>query len=106
MEKQQMQGFERIAMIQQRFWEAGWRWKEETFPDGTVMIQFSPSNNNCAFLIGSSDNEERRYGWGRFKRLTSWTMAEQFLLDEVGIKSNIDQLREYKDHWRKEGCLR
>ena len=98
------QDFETIARIQRRFYLAGWRWQETTFAErDEVSIRFCPNDNPFAFNVGDkSENDERRYGWGRYPRLTAWQMAEEFLLDEY-IPNAIDKQRliEYKAKWFK-----
>lgn len=92
-----------VARIQRRFMQAGWRWQETIFKDYSPLntsVRFSPSQNCHAFDIGnSSDHDERRYGWGRMKRVDAWVDAEAFLLDEIGEPRDIERLREYKDKY-------
>jgi len=95
-----MSGFARVAALQAKFANKGWRWQETTFENGEVMIQFSPSANPHAFSIGNgSESREQEYGWGRFERLTAWENSYAFLILESGNPKCIERLRQYKAEW-------
>jgi len=82
--------FARVAGIQAKLAAAGWRWAEETFANGDVIIAFTLDPDRLAF-----DNDAP-YRWGRFTRLDAWARAYQFLVLELGPDDAIARLQEYK----------
>jgi len=92
-----------IAVIQEAFVRAGWRWYEETFDNGDVIIRFTLRKWCHAFNINKNDNysEDCKYGWGRYPRYDAWVMAYDFLLGEMGTVEEMKELRKYKEKYSK-----
>jgi len=67
----------KIAQIQSAIKKLGYQWQEHQFNDGfdEVFIEIAKDKDPSAI-----DRHKEDAGWGRFGRLTAWTMALEWAI--------------------------
>jgi hypothetical protein len=70
--------------MQSAILKAGWRFCEQTFTDGTVMIEFTKDSGNQVF--SKFPRPADSLGWGRFQRDHAWMMAYDRIINGISTK--------------------